>query len=68
MSHESQQMLQGFFVSAAFLFGQLLRALVELRGHLGGFPGGTAERDEDFCEFGNFHSKNLTTDGHGLYI
>jgi hypothetical protein len=39
-----------------------------LRGHLGGFPGGTAERDEDFCEFGNFHSKNLTTDGHGLYI
>ena len=31
MAHERQQMLQGFFVSAAFLFGQLLRALVELR-------------------------------------
>jgi hypothetical protein len=28
-----------------------------LRGHLGGFLGGTAEGDEDFCQFRRFHSK-----------
>ena len=52
-------MLQGFFVSAVFLFGQLFRALVQLRGHVGGFFGRTAEGDKDFCEFGNFHGSNL---------
>ena len=51
-------MLQGFFVRTALLGGQLVRALVLLRGHLTGFPGGTAERGEDLGKFGNFH-KNI---------
>ena len=55
-------------VSAAFLFGELAGAFVQLRGHLGGFFGGTAERDQDFGEFGNFHGKiqpRMNTDKHG---
>jgi hypothetical protein len=30
-----------------------------LRGHLGGFFGGTAERGEDLGKFGNFHGGDL---------
>ena len=59
-------MLQGFLVGAAFLSGELAGAFVQLRGHFGGFFSGTAERDEDFGEFGYFHGTNLTTDSHGF--
>ena len=47
--------LQRFLVAAAFFGGELAGALVQLRGHLGGFFRRTAERDEDLGEFGNFH-------------
>jgi hypothetical protein len=53
-------MLQGFLVSAAFLFGKLAGALVQLRGHFGGFFGRTAEHGQRFGKFGNFHGTNLT--------
>lgn len=53
--HQIQQMLQGVFVSPAFLFGQLLRTLVQLRGHFRGFFRRTAECNQNFCEFGNLH-------------
>ena len=52
-------MLQGFVVRAAFLFGQLFGALVQLRGHFGGFLRRTPERGEDFGKFGNFHGRDL---------
>ena len=53
--HQRQQMLQRFFVGAALLFGELAGALVQLRGHVGGFFRRTAERDEDLGQFRNFH-------------
>lgn len=34
-------------------------AFVELRGHLGGFPGGTAEGDEDLGKLGKVHEKSV---------
>ena len=48
-------MLQRFLVSAALFGGELAGAFVELRGHPGGFFGGTAEGDEDLGELGDFH-------------
>ena len=48
-------MLQGFLVATAFFGGELAGALVELCGHLRGFPGGTAKGDEDLGELGDFH-------------
>ena len=48
-------MLQGFLVTAAFFGGQLPGALVELRGHCGGFFRRTTERDEDLGELCYFH-------------
>ena len=48
-------MLQGFLVAAVFLGGELAGALVELRGHVGGFLRRTAEGDEDLGELVNFH-------------
>ena len=55
MFHQSEQMLQGFLVVAAFFGGELAGAFVELRGHLDGFRGGTAEGDEDLGKLGDFH-------------
>ena len=48
-------MFQCFLVAAVFFGGELAGALVELRGHLGGFFRRTAEHDEDLGELGNFH-------------
>ena len=48
-------MFQRFLVTAAFFGGELAGALIELRGHLGGFFRRTAEHDEDLGELGNFH-------------
>jgi len=48
-------MFQRFLVTAALFGGELAGALVELCGHLGGFPGGTAKGDEDLGELGDFH-------------
>jgi hypothetical protein len=48
-------MFQRVVVAAIFFSGQLFGALVQLRGHVGGFFGGTAKRDEDLGELGNFH-------------
>ena len=55
MLHQREQMLQSFLVAAAFFGGELAGAFVELRGHLGGFRGGTAEGDEDLGKLGDFH-------------
>ena len=66
--HQVEQMLQGFLVTAALLPGQLVRALVQLRSHFTGFPGGTAERGEDLGKFGNFHRNiqpRMLTDKRG---
>jgi len=52
-------MLQRFLVSAAFFGGELAGAFVELRGHIGGFFGGTTEGDKDLGELGNFHGENI---------
>jgi hypothetical protein len=52
-------MLHGFLVSAAGINGELAGALVELRGHGGGFFRRTTEGDEDLGEFGNFHGGQL---------
>jgi len=47
LAHQANQMLQGFLVSTAFFSGKLAGALVELRGHFGGFFRRTAKRDEN---------------------
>ena len=52
-------MFQRLFVTTAFFSGKLAGAFVELRSHLGGFIGGTAEGDEDLGELGNFHGSIL---------
>ena len=41
------------------MFGQLTGAFVQLRGHLAGFFGRTAERNQSFGNFGDFHSTDL---------
>ena len=56
--HQCEQMFQRFLVSLIFFGGQLFRALVELRGHVGGFLSWAAERDEDLGKLGNFHKIN----------
>ena len=48
-------MRESIVVRATFLFSKLVRALVQLRGHLGGFFGGTAQRHQSFGKFGDFH-------------
>jgi hypothetical protein len=58
LAHQVQQMLQGFLVAASLLGGELAGALVELRGHFGGFFGGTAEGNQNLGQFGDFHSLN----------
>jgi hypothetical protein len=52
-------MLQRFLVVAAFLGGKLAGAFVELRGHLGGFLGGTAEGNEDLGKLRDFHGEKI---------
>ena len=52
-------MFQCCFVRLAFFGGKLFGALVELRGHVGGFFRWTTEGDEDLGQLGNFHKKNL---------
>jgi hypothetical protein len=48
-------MFQRFLITAVFFGGELAGALIQLRGHLGGFFRRTTERDEDFGQFRNFH-------------
>ena len=55
LAHQTDEMLQGLVVAAALLGGELVGALVELRGHLGGFLRRTAEGDEDLGELREFH-------------
>lgn len=65
--HQIKQVRERFGVSAAFLFGQLFGAFVQLGGHFGRFLGRTPERDEGFGQFRNFHGKKLPrihTDKH----
>ena len=50
-------MFQCVLVGPVFLGGELAGALVELRGHRAGFFGGTAKRNQNLCELGNFHAK-----------
>ena len=52
-------MLHRFLVSAALLDGKLAGALVELRGHVGGFFRRATESDEDLGELRNFHAAIL---------
>ncbi len=52
-------MLQRFLVAAAFFSGKLAGAFVELRGHLGGFLGGTAEGNEDLGKLRGFHGEKI---------
>ena len=54
-------MLEGFLVRTAFFGRELAGALVQLRGHLDGFSGGTTEGDQQLGElgkFGGFHGGN----------
>ena len=37
----------------------MLGTFIELRGHVGRFLRRTTERDEDFCQIGNFHARIL---------
>jgi len=53
-------MFQGFLVGTILFGGKLAGALVELRGHLGGFFLRTTERDENLGELGNVHAKSLS--------
>jgi len=53
--HQREQMFQRILVAAVLFGGQLFRALVKLRGHVGGFFRRAAEGNEDLGEFGNFH-------------
>ena len=48
-------MFQRLLVRPVRFGGELAGALVELRGHLGGFLRRTAERNEDLGKLGNFH-------------
>ena len=52
-------MLQGFLVRPVLLGGKLAGALIELRGHVGGFFRRTTERNEDLGELGIFHAAIL---------
>jgi hypothetical protein len=44
--HEVEEMGQGFLVCFSLFGGQLAGALVELRGHFAGLPGGAAQGNE----------------------
>ena len=52
-------MFQGIFITATLFGGKLAGALVQLRGHVGGFFRRAAEGDEDLGELGDFHGDNL---------
>jgi hypothetical protein len=47
MFHQLEQVRERVVVSAAFLFGKLARALVQLRSHLSGLVRRTAEGNKD---------------------
>lgn len=51
-------MCQCVFVAAIFFGGELARAFIELRGHLDRFVGSAADRDQNVCEFSDFHKLN----------
>ena len=53
--HQREQMFHSFLITTAFFGGELFGALVELRGHVGGFFRRTTEGDEDLGKLGNFH-------------
>jgi hypothetical protein len=55
LAHQAEQVGEGVFVGDTALGDELPRALVELRGHLGGLGSGAAEREErlgELLEFG----------------
>ena len=52
-------MFQRLLVRPVFFSGELAGALVELRGHLGGFFRRTTERDENLGKLGSFHEMDL---------
>ena len=58
--HQGEQMLERFLIAASFFGGKLTGALVELRGHVGGFLRRTAEGDEDLGKFGNLHGNTFS--------
>ena len=55
--HEAEQMLDGFFVAAIFLYGKLLGPFIELGGHFNGFIGWATQRYQGFGKMGIFHGK-----------
>ena len=63
--HQRQQMLQGLLVAPAFFRGELAGALVELRGHPGGFLRRTAEGGEHLSQLRNLHGLILAALKHG---
>jgi hypothetical protein len=59
--HEGEEMLEGFLIGTALFGRELTGALVQLRGHLDGFPGGATEGDQylgELGKFGGFHGGN----------
>jgi hypothetical protein len=72
LPHERNQVFQCLFVRTIFFRGQLAGALVELRGHFGGFFRRTTERDENLGELGNVHGEKFNQEnknaGSGKYF
>ena len=48
--HQREQVLERFLVTAIFFGGELAGALVQLRGHFGGFFRRTTKRDENLSQ------------------
>jgi hypothetical protein len=53
-------MRHGLFVGLVLFGGELTGTFIKLRGHVQGLVRRTAERDENFGEFGNFHATVLS--------
>ena len=48
LPHKAEQVLDGLFVAAIFLYGKLLRPFIELGGHFNGFIGWATQRYQGF--------------------
>lgn len=55
--HEAQQVLDGLFVAAIFLYRKLLGPFIELGGHFNGFVGWASQRYQGFGKMRIFHGK-----------
>jgi hypothetical protein len=59
--HEGEEMLEGLLIGTTLFGCELAGTLVQLGGHLDGFPGRATEGDQylgELGKFGGFHGGN----------